>query len=371
MANFKKRANEGSASVLQNLQQLRRIIETIPEALVVIETTGKITDSNHAALELFDADELNGKTLAAIADFIDAAGRPVDLQKNVLLSENGFTSRQWSLRAKDGLVIDLGVDSSPLVPVGGPKDSAGFVVLFSDITADKLAEREQAELANMASQELRTPVSVAGISLKNAMLLGERTNSPDPIKHSLVAAGEQLEFLSNLVNDLAMLSRSSSSGMIPVIETFNPSDLLDSLVTEYQTAAAKKRLTLQTQVSANPGLITSNQAYVRQILRSLILNAINYTEKGGISLLAAKTKTGVELSVVDTGIGIDASEQAKLFDKFYRGQDYRVREQAGAGLGLYVAAKLARQLDATLKIESRPDHGSSFKLSLPNLQTAP
>ena len=70
-------------------------------------------------------------------------------------------------------------------------------------------------------------------------------------------------------------------------------------------------------------------------------------------------------SIADTGIGISKSDQAKIFQKFYRSEDYRTRETGGTGLGLYVAAKLAKKIGTTISVKSRLNHGSTFSFELP------
>ena len=77
----------------------------------------------------------------------------------------------------------------------------------------------------------------------------------------------------------------------------------------------------------------------------------------------------VTFAVKDSGIGISKTDQRKIFEKFYRSEDYRTRETGGTGLGLYVAAKLARKLGCKITLESRLNHGSTFAFSLPQQQT--
>src|SRR5581483_308034 len=95
---------------------------------------------------------------------------------------------------------------------------------------------------------------------------------------------------------------------------------------------------------------------------------LKYTEKGSITLSAAPQEHGVLFSVSDTGIGISKSDQEKVFDKFFRSEDFRTRRTNGTGLGLYVVMKLSRLLHAEISLTSRLNVGSTFTISIPNLE---
>jgi multi-sensor signal transduction histidine kinase len=101
-------------------------------------------------------------------------------------------------------------------------------------------------------------------------------------------------------------------------------------------------------------------------LQNFITNAIRYTEKGGVTIIVKPGENDtINFAVKDTGIGISRSDQAHLYQKFWRSEDYRTRETSGTGLGLYVVAKLAIKLKTEIKLKSRLNHGSTFSFSLP------
>src|SRR5690606_37935210 len=93
--------------------------------------------------------------------------------------------------------------------------------------------------------------------------------------------------------------------------------------------------------------------------------AIKYTKEGSVTLKVSRHGEHIAFGITDTGIGISKNDQAKIFKKFYRSEDYRTRETGGTGLGLYVAAKLSKKLGTTIEVKSRLDHGSTFSFSLP------
>ncbi len=113
------------------------------------------------------------------------------------------------------------------------------------------------------------------------------------------------------------------------------------------------------------GKVNVSRLYFEELLQNFITNAIKYTKSGSVTISATRTKGVVRLSVSDTGIGISRSDQNKVFSKFYRSEDYRIRETNGTGLGLYVANKLAHKLHTTIELKSRINHGSTFSFELP------
>jgi len=108
-----------------------------------------------------------------------------------------------------------------------------------------------------------------------------------------------------------------------------------------------------------------SRLYLHELLQNFITNAIKYTRDGSVTLKIHKSRDEVRFEVSDTGIGISKSDQAKVFDKFYRSEDYRTRETNGTGLGLYVTRKLAKKMGTQIELKSRLNHGSSFSFTLP------
>jgi signal transduction histidine kinase len=115
-------------------------------------------------------------------------------------------------------------------------------------------------------------------------------------------------------------------------------------------------------------LLKSSRLYVREILQNFITNAIKYTQAGSITIGAKQQKDGVLFEVIDTGIGISKGDQERVFDKFFRSEDYRTRENNGTGLWLYVTMKLARLIHAKIDLESELDKGSTFNIFVPSIQ---
>lgn len=346
-------------------QRLMTLVNSMTDGFLALDETTSIVLYNSAALNMLDENSLQGKTLNQVLNLIDKHNRPLTIQK-ILPKSGSMTSDEWQLKYDDGSTINLFISVSTLQTAYGDSSGGGWVVIFRDITQQKKIEQERDEFVSVASHELRTPVAIAEGSISNGILLAEKSGAADTIKHSLAAAHDQIIFLSNLINDLSMLSKAERGSAAMEIDTFSPTRLAETLAEDYSRMAQVKKLELKTELATTPE-IRSSSLYVREILQNFITNAIKYTQKGSVTIALKQKNDGVEFSVSDSGIGISKSDQAKIFEKFYRSSDWRVREVNGTGLGLYVTFKLAKAIGATLSIASEAEKGSTFSIFVPNM----
>lgn len=332
---------------------------------MAIDQAGTIELCNSVALNILDTNSLVHKTISAAIPIADVYGETADLFKLIQAGGPGFISRDYRLKYKDGTIINLYINASPVRAGFGSSDKDGYVVLFRDITREKTAEDERDEFISVAGHELRNPVAIAEGSLSNAMLLVERNQIPGNVGQVLKSAHEQIVFLASLINDLSLISRADHERFVQEAKEFDVAEVISSLRSDYSSQAQNKGLLLESE--APEGLrITGSRLYTREVIQNFITNALKYTDKGNVRISAASTQAGVDISVADSGIGIDSEEQRKLFSKFFRSEDSRVRRISGTGLGLYVSTKLARLMGGSITMESELNKGSTFTLHLPS-----
>jgi signal transduction histidine kinase len=233
-----------------------------------------------------------------------------------------------------------------------------------DVTKSKSLEEERDEFISVVSHELRTPLTIAEGSLSNTLIMMKHPDStPQMLQDTVSVAHEQILFLAHMVNDLSTLSR-AERGVADTGELIDIRELANKLHSAYQTEATAKKLHLNLDLGTTLGHVFASRLYLEELLQNFITNAIKYTKKGTVTLTVRQKNNMVTFAVKDTGIGVSKSDQAKLFQKFFRSEDYRTRETGGTGLGLYVAAKLARKLGTKITFTSRLDHGSTFSIAL-------
>jgi two-component system, OmpR family, phosphate regulon sensor histidine kinase PhoR len=344
--------------------RLLSLINSLSDGFLAVDEQGLIELSNSVALSLLDTNSLESKNISNAMPVIDAQGTGHNVLDLAKAAGTSFISRDLRIKYQDGLIINLYLNVSTVRGGFGALGKAGYVVLFRDITQEKNAEDERDEFISVASHELRNPVAIAEGSISNAILLSEKAQVPDSVNQVLKSAHDQVLFLGNLINDLAMVSRASREKFAKNAEEFSPEEIIKSLQNDYQAQAAKKGLQISAD-AANLPKIYGSKLYTREVLQNFITNSLKYTEKGGLTIKGVVAGDGVDLSVADTGIGINSQEQTKLFSKFFRSEDSRVRQISGTGLGLYVSAKLVRLMGGTISMKSELNKGSIFTLHLP------
>jgi signal transduction histidine kinase len=181
---------------------------------------------------------------------------------------------------------------------------------------------------------------------------------------NITTAHDQVLYLAKMVNDLSTLSR-AERGVADSPETIDVKELLHTMHQRYEKEAEAQKLHLNIDLGAKLGTVHVSRLYLEELLQNFITNAIKYTHQGSVTIMATRRKDTVRFTVSDTGIGMSRSDQNKVFNKFYRSEDYRIRETNGTGLGLYVATKLAHKLHTRIELKSRLNHGSSFSFELP------
>jgi len=350
-------------------ERLTSLINTIADGVIATDEAGTVELYNGAALDILDLNSsIAGQSLSRLLRLLDSNNQVVDVQEVILKAKTRIAIRDFRIKYSDNSYINVYLSVSPVRLGYGRKGAGGFVLLLRDITREKSLEEERDEFISVISHELRTPIAIAEGNISNAQYLLTKTNDVRQVRQALKQTYEQISFLSGMINDLSTLSRAERGNLALDITGINVYQLLGGLAESYQQDATAQHITIATELDPHLELLYSSQLYIREILQNFITNALKYTKTGKIILAAKQHKSGVQFQVIDTGIGISRSDQEKIFDKFFRSEDYRTRETNGTGLGLYVTMKLARLIHADITLESELNHGSTFTIFAPNLK---
>jgi len=348
---------------LSEHQRMITLINNITDAILSTDEHGIINTYNSAALNLIDTNSgINGEHISQVLNLETTDKKPIDIFKELTKSSAIRQRDDILMKIEDGDYIRLEVTLAPVQ--GGDKMTPdGYVLILRDITKTKSLEEERDEFISVVSHELRTPIAIAEGSLSNAKLLVERKMT-SKIPEAIDESHKQILFLARMINDLSTLSR-AERGVADETEIIDVTELAAQINSEYSPQADEKGLAFNLDIGGRLGVVKASRLYLEEILQNFITNAIRYTQKGSITLSIKKNKSGeITFKVIDTGIGISKADIAKIFDKFYRAEDYRTRETKGTGLGLYVSAKLAKKLGCKIEVESRLNHGSTFGFKL-------
>ncbi len=341
--------------------QMMTLVNSLTDAVLSTDAHGVITIYNAAMIGLLDTNAtLHGHHINEIFQLQTLGRTPINVFEELSKSPSIRTRDDLIMPLSDGDHLRLEATFAPIL--GGSSSTDGYVLILRDVTKIKSLEEERDEFISVVSHELRTPVAIAEGALDNARLLAEKGYT-QKVHEALVAAHDQVMFLAKMINDLGTLSR-AERGAADETETINLMELASTLHSEFAPRAAEKGLRFDLDVSAQIGVIKVSRLYLTELLQNFIINAIKYTPRGGVTLRMHRRNGVVQFAVIDTGIGIGKTDQKKIFQRFYRAEDYRTRETSGTGLGLYVAGKLAHKLGCTISVKSRLNHGSTFSFEL-------
>lgn len=358
------------------------LFENALEGMYEVTPEGQILKVNPSVLKLLGFDSLEdfrkGTDANVKRDYVDPSRREVFRER--LERDGRVTNFEFEAYRKDGSTIWLS-DSAYLIrdDDGKPKIYAGFL---QDITVKKQSEelrlgKEAAEAASQAksaflahlSHEIRTPLNaILGFS----ELLRGKVTDPQAQKHlaALVTSGQMLL---GLLQDILDLSRLEANRLELQPEPLDPALMLQEMGQVFSLRCEEKGIALK--LSANPDLPRSlllDQTRFRQILFNLLGNAIKFTEAGTVEahldmrvFRAAPGDLELQLTVQDTGIGIPADQQERIFQPFLQQLDQDSRKYGGSGLGLSITLRLVELMGGRINLCSQPGEGSTFTVRLP------
>ena len=349
-------------------QRLESLVNSMADGVIAVDEKANIALYNGAALNVLDVNAIQkGDPIDTVLKLTNEKNDPLDTKRIILECKTQKISRDYKIKYSDDSIVSIYLSISPVHLGYGKEGDRGYVLIIRDITREKSLEEERDEFISVISHELRTPVAVTEGAVGNALFIAEKTGDLDKIKESLENAHKQSKYLEDMINDLSTLSRAERGVLENNVEDINAHEFVESLLHLYGPSAEEKGLQLHVDIDPKLELFQSSKLYVQEILQNFITNAIKYTEEGSVTIHAKQAKDGVEFAVSDTGIGISKGDQARVFDKFFRSEDFRTRAQNGTGLGLHVTRKLSEMVQAKISLTSELGKGSTFTIFFPNL----
>jgi adenylate cyclase len=245
------------------------------------------------------------------------------------------------------------------------------VRLFDEIQdkSRQLAEASERKSQFLASShELRTPLN-AIIGLTEMMVTNAGRFGTEKALEPLRRVNAAGTHLLGLINEVLDLSKIEAGKLELNPEPVNLARLIDEVVGTAGQLAEKNQNRLIVEAQENLGPLNADSMRLKQILLNLLSNACKFTKEGEVALRVRKVVDGrdwVELAVADTGIGLTAEQQAKLFQEFTQADSLTARRYGGTGLGLALSRKLARVMGGDVTVTSEPGKGSVFTVRLPS-----
>ena len=261
-------------------------------------------------------------------------------------------------------VIDVWIEGRASLRVRAVplEEQNGAILTLEDVTDEQRVQRVRRQFVTHASHELKSPV--ASIQALAEVIDDAATNDPERVRSFAARLRGETERLARLVEELLDLSRVED----PASFSDTPADLGDvtRLETERVRAAAQAKAVDLTTDITDEVLVRGDDRQLALLVRNLLDNAVHYTPEGGSVRIEVKQEADEAiLRVVDTGIGIPLSSQARVFERFYRVDEARSREHGGTGLGLAIVKHIADLHGGRVEVESVYGEGSVFTARLP------
>lgn len=254
---------------------------------------------------------------------------------------------------------------SSRLDVPNPRDELGQLATTINALLARLDATftEQQRFIADASHELRTPLAVLRGETEVAL---EQNRGAEDYRESLALIKDEAERLTRIVENLFILARQPVDKHSMMKEPLRLNEVVSECVRSAQVLATQRGLRLHLEGAMSEINFTGDDELLKRMLLNLLDNAVKYTAPGGDVGVALSTHNGsARIVVTDSGIGIPASDQPRIFDRFYRVDRARSRALGGAGLGLSIAKWIVEAHGGTIVVQSTPKQGSEFIVELP------
>jgi len=347
---------EVAAVRLMEQERLKTLIENMGSALVMIDRQGTISLVNRAFLE--ETGLSSGAVLGSLYREIDIAPELKSFIETVFMTE---TRSRDQIEFAEGLKMkNLDVYGAPVI--GEHERWLGVVIVFHDITELKKLEQVRKDFVANVSHELRTPVtSIKGFS---ETLLDGAYQDTDTLLSFLEIIQTESNRLEMLINDLLNLSNMERSAFHIELEPTDMKAVIERAVETVHPKLAEKNISLELDLA--PVIVNGDGNRLIQVIVNLLINASTYSQENTkVSLKLYAEGDEAIVKVEDQGIGIEASEIGRLFERFYRVDRARSRNSGGTGLGLSIVKHIIEAHHGNVEVESEVGVGTTFTVHLP------
>ncbi|MGQ0814167.1 MAG: sensor histidine kinase [Gemmatimonadota bacterium] len=336
-------------------QRVLGLFEAITEGILEVSENGRILHANAAARALLNLPaDVGGQTARSLI-------RHLELRELIERAARGETVAPAEV-VLDGRQLLIGTQALPLVNGKG----GGAVITVVELTELRRIESVRRDFVANVSHELKTPLtSIRGYA--ETLLTDDMPREAQ--RQFLEVIHKNATRIQRIVDELLDLSRLQSGGWRPDLQEIDVGELAEDVWTAYEAAAHAKRIHFE--VAGEAARVIADPDGLRQVMSNLFDNAIRYTPEGGqIKVVIRRAHDGhatplVELEVRDSGVGIPRDALPRIFERFFRVDAARSREQGGTGLGLSIVKHLVDRMAGEVSAQSELGRGTSIRVRLP------
>lgn len=355
MSGVGKHVNQTYAGVKNANDRSELVFRNLGEGVLAVDDQTHVLLANRALrrlLQITDAEYLNRPLLEVLR-----VPTVSDMVQFVLSHQEQC---EEEIESGEQQEVFMRVQARPL-PLGDNR--VGALVTVRDETMLKRIERIRRDFVSNASHELKTPL--AAIRAYAETLQMGAVNDPEAANRFLLNIISQVDRTDTLVQGMLQLAR-VEVGKTTSAQRFDALAALSPCIATIRPIASGKGVEVVEPASEHPLWIQSDRDGFQTIATNLLSNAVRYTDKGDtVTVRLSQESSVLKLEVEDTGVGIEAEDLERIFERFYRAHKDRAVETGGTGLGLAIVKHLAHALGGTVQANSRPQQGSTFVVELP------
>jgi signal transduction histidine kinase len=323
------------------------MVDSMAEGVIAADVRGRVTNANEAARRLLGYER----------------GVPLPDLRQVFRAKAARAIVDQALHGKAVKGAELEIDGMVMMLSAQPLDAGGIILVMQDLTEIRKLEAMRRDFVANVSHELKTPLtSISGYS---ETLLTDQPD-PDTAHRFLQVILGNARRMQRLVDSLLDLSRIESGRWQPRMEEVDLRPVIGSVIDDCHEKSVTHRISIEKDLAADAIVIVADEDAVRQVFLNLVDNALRYTPEGGKIVCRSRLEgEEIALSVSDTGAGISREHLPRIFERFYRADPSRSREEGGTGLGLAIVKHLVEAHGGRVSAESVLGRGTTITAWFP------
>ncbi len=349
---------EGASEQLQRTRAaFDRLVEVVGPGIVIVGTDGRVVRANDAAGALLGRSPASLRARTVLEVFLDPA---IEVHVRIA-AEGGQSTTELQPNGPGGTTIQVRARRAP---------DGGVWLLLDDLTEVRRLQRIRAEFIDNLSHELRTPLTTVSLLTETLSIEAESVGPaiPERMRERIAKIEVETGHLVQMVNELLDLSRIEGGSTLHLIDGVEVGPLASAAAERLRLFAERQGVDLEIRVDPGLPAVRADPERLGQVVVNLVHNAIKYSPDGGVvTVRASEAGEIVRLAVEDHGLGIPASAQDRVFERFYKVDRVRQRPSSGGGtgLGLAIARHVVEQHGGRIWLESVEGQGSTFYVDLP------
>ncbi len=342
--------------------RVETVLETLPEALMILDESGAITFANEKLAAMFGV-PVNTILTQPPQQWCEHP----DVLHLLSKYQDGNKTRSFTdtIRFQFEAVVNkpIATKTFPLFSPKNPQEAIGTLIVFRDESQEAAARQARTDFVAHLAHELKSPLNV--LAMYSESLLSEAGNDAAFRVEAANVIGEEVDRLATLINGLLNMTKIETGSLKPDLGIARLQDIAAAAFEEAKTFPTPHELTYSFEAPKEIGPAFVDKDLVRIAVTNLLSNAVKYNQEGGeVQLKLVETDDAFQIRVADSGIGISEEEESKIFGKFFRSEDPRIQSIGGHGLGLALARQVIELHHGSLTIDRERAQGTEFIINL-------